>query len=181
MSRQDANAAFALSSFLYGGNAAYIEDLYARYERDPQAVDAEWRDFFQSLKDSPEAVEKLARGPSWKRPNWPARDSGELVSALTGEWGETARIVGDKVKASAQTRGVELSAEQVQQATRDSIHALMLIRAYRIRGHFHAKLDPLGLEPEKPQEELDPRSYGFTEADYDRPIYLDRVLGLDFG
>jgi 2-oxoglutarate dehydrogenase E1 component len=181
MSRQDANAAFALSSFLYGGNAPYIEDLYARYEKDPQAVDAEWREFFASLKDSPDAVEKLARGPSWKRPNWPARESGELVSALTGEWGETARVVSDKVKASAQTRGVGLSAEQVQQAARDSIHALMLIRAYRIRGHFHAKLDPLGLEPEKPQDELDPHSYGFTETDYDRPIFLDRVLGLDFG
>ena len=51
MSRQDANAAFALTSFLYGGNAAYIEDLYARYEADPKAVDAEWQAFFQSLKD----------------------------------------------------------------------------------------------------------------------------------
>ena len=39
MSRQDANAAFARTSFLYGGNADYIEDLYARYEADPQAVD----------------------------------------------------------------------------------------------------------------------------------------------
>ena len=43
MSRQDANAAFALTSFLYGGNAAYIEDLYARYEADPKSVDAEWQ------------------------------------------------------------------------------------------------------------------------------------------
>src|SRR5829696_841305 len=180
MSRQDANAAFALSSFLYGGNASYIEDLYARYEKDPQAVDAEWREFFGSLKDSPDAVSKLARGPSWKRPNWPVRDGGELVAALTGEWAEAAKTVGDKVKASTQTRGVELSAEQVQQATRDSVRALMLIRAYRIRGHLHAKLDPLGLEPEKPEEELDPRSYGFTEADYDRPIFLDKVLGLEF-
>jgi 2-oxoglutarate dehydrogenase E1 component len=68
----------------------------------------------------------------------------------------------------------------VQQATRDSIRALMLIRAYRIRGHFHAKLDPLGLEPEKSEEELDPRSYGFTEADFDRRIFLDKVLGLEF-
>jgi len=51
MSRQDANAIFAHTSFLYGGNAAYIEDLYARYEADPAAVDAEWRAFFQSLKD----------------------------------------------------------------------------------------------------------------------------------
>ena len=66
------------------------------------------------------------------------------------------------------------------QATRDSIHALMLIRAYRIRGHFHAKLDPLALEPEKNEEELDPRSYGFTEADLDRKIFLDKVLGLEF-
>ena len=56
----------------------------------------------------------------------------------------------------------------------------MLIRAYRIRGHFHAKLDPLGLEPEKNEEELDPRSYGFTEADLDRKIFLDKVLGLEF-
>src|SRR5882757_2591102 len=56
----------------------------------------------------------------------------------------------------------------------------MLIRAYRIRGHFHANLDPLGLEPRKDDEELDPRSYGFTEADYDRKIFLDFVLGLEF-
>ena len=39
MSRQDANAAFALSSFLQGTNAAYIDDLYARYEQDPASVD----------------------------------------------------------------------------------------------------------------------------------------------
>ncbi len=40
MSRQDANAAFALTSFLYGGNAAYVEDLHARYQADPTSVDA---------------------------------------------------------------------------------------------------------------------------------------------
>ena len=51
MSRQDANAAFARTSFLYGGNADYIENLYARYETDPTAVDAQWQAFFKSLKD----------------------------------------------------------------------------------------------------------------------------------
>jgi 2-oxoglutarate dehydrogenase E1 component len=56
----------------------------------------------------------------------------------------------------------------------------MLIRAYRMRGHFHAKLDPLGLEPARDHEELDPRSYGFVEADLDRKIFLDHVLGLDY-
>ena len=180
MSRQDANATFALTSFLYGGNASYIEDLYARYEANPASVDAEWQVFFKSLKDDPASVTKSAKGASWRKPNWPIRANGDLVAALDGNWAETEKAIGDKIKGKAQTRGVELSSADVQQATRDSIHALMLIRAYRIRGHFHAKLDPLGLEPEKNEEELDPRSYGFTDADLDRKIFLDKVLGLEF-
>jgi 2-oxoglutarate dehydrogenase E1 component len=179
MSRQDANAAFALSSFLYGGNAAYIEDLHDRYETDPKSVDAEWQAFFGSLKDQAGDVAKSARGASWKKP--PLVERNELLSALDGQWAEAEKKLGDKVRAKAQGAGVELSPTDVQQATRDSIRALMLIRAYRIRGHFHAKLDPLGLEPPKDDEELDPRSYGFTEADYDRKIFLDHVLGLEFG
>jgi 2-oxoglutarate dehydrogenase E1 component len=177
MSRQDANAAFALSSFLYGGNAAYIEDLYARYETDPKSVDAEWQAFFGSLKDGADAG-RNARGASWKKPLLIARD--ETLSALDGQWAETEKIIGDKVRSKAQAAGVELSATDVQQATRDSIRALMLIRAYRIRGHFHADLDPLHLEPRKDDEELDSRSYGFNEADLDRKIFLDKVLGLEF-
>jgi 2-oxoglutarate dehydrogenase E1 component len=180
MSRQDANAALARTSFLYGGNAAYIENLYARYEKDPAAVDAEWRDFFQGLKDEVADVAKASRGASWQKPNWPLRPDGELVAALDGQWAEAEKRIGDKISAKAQAKGVELSSADVMQATRDSIHALMLIRAYRMRGHFHAKLDPLGLEPEKDEQELEPRSYGFTEADMDRRIFLDKVLGLEF-
>src|SRR3954468_14985230 len=79
MSRQDANAAFALSSFLYGGNASYIEDLYARYETDPKSVDAEWQAFFGGLKDGSADVAKNARGPSWQRPDWPRPARSDLV------------------------------------------------------------------------------------------------------
>ncbi len=178
MSRQDANAAFALTSFLYGGNADYIEDLYARYEADPKAVDAEWQSFFQSLKDNAADVELNARGATWARPGWPPLPGGELVAALDGNWGEA---LGTKMKAQAQTRGVDLTNADVERATRDSVRALMLIRAYRARGHFYAKLDPLGLEVPKNEEELDPRTYGFSDADLDRPIFLDKVLGLEFG
>jgi 2-oxoglutarate dehydrogenase E1 component len=180
MSRQDANAIFARTSFLYGGNAAYIEDLYAKYEVDPAAVDAEWRAFFQSLKDDKADVAKNARGASWQKPNWPQRPNGDLVAALDGQWAETEKKLGEKISTTARAKGVELTSADVMQATRDSIHALMLIRAYRMRGHFHAKLDPLELEPENNEQELDPRSYGFTEADLDRKIYLDKVLGLEF-
>ncbi len=181
MSRQDANAAFALTSFLYGGNAAYIDDLYARYEIDPKSIDAEWQAFFQSLKDDARDVENNAQGPSWARPDWPPLPRGDLVAALDGGWLETGQALGGKVKAQAQARGIELSAADVERSTRDSIRALMLIRAYRARGHFHANLDPLGLEAPKNEEELDPRTYGFNDADLDRPIFLDKVLGLEFG
>ena len=83
MSRQDANALFARTSFLYGGNAAYIEDLYAKFENDPASVDAAWREFFTGLKDSPADVAKSARGASWQKPNWPLRPNGDLVAAHT--------------------------------------------------------------------------------------------------
>ena len=56
-----------------------------------------------------------------------------------------------------------------------------MIRAYRMRGHLHADLDPLGMAEEKDDyNELSPEAYGFTEADYDRPIFIDHVLGLEF-
>ncbi|MSP31293.1 MAG: 2-oxoglutarate dehydrogenase E1 component [Pseudolabrys sp.] len=184
MSRQDANSAFARTSFLYGGNAAYIEDLNAKYEADPAAVDADWQELFRSLKDECADVIKSARGASWKKPNWPLRPDGDLVAALDGQWAETEKKIGENISAKLQpladAKSVELSSADVQQATRDSIHALMLIRAYRMRGHFHAKLDPLELEPEKNEAELDPYSYGFTDGDLDRRIFLDKVLGLEF-
>jgi 2-oxoglutarate dehydrogenase E1 component len=181
MSRQDANAAFALSSFLQGTNATYIDDLYARYEQDPASVDAEWQEFFKSLKDTPADVQKNAEGPSWGRDNWPLTPRDELTSALDGNWITVEKAVGTKLAAKAQAKGTELSTADVNQATRDSVRALMLIRAYRIRGHFFAKLDPLGIEAPRDREELDPRTYGFTDADFDRKIFLDHVLGLEYG
>jgi 2-oxoglutarate dehydrogenase E1 component len=180
MSRQDANAAFALSSFLQGANATYIDELYARYEKDPASVDPEWQEFFKSLKDPPADILKNADGPSWGRANWPLSPRDDLTSALDGNWAEVEKVVGGKLQARAQAKGADPSSADVHQSTRDSVRALMLIRAYRMRGHFHAKLDPLGLEPPRDHEELDPRSYGFTDADLDRKIFLDHVLGLDY-
>jgi 2-oxoglutarate dehydrogenase E1 component len=196
MSRQDANAAFALSSFLQGTNATYIDDIYARYEKDPASVDPEWQDFFKSLKDTPADVRKNAEGPSWSRANWPLSPRDDLTSALDGNWAEVEKAVGSKLAAKfqdkaqaksdkalekGQEKGAEVTAAELHQATRDSVRALMLIRAYRMRGHFHAKLDPLGIEAPRNREELDPRSYGFEESDFDRKIFLDHVLGLEYG
>ena len=181
MARQEANEQFELTSFLYGGNAGYIEELHARYENDPNSVSADWRAFFSELADDPEAVKKSAKGASWKRDNWPIAANGELVSALDGDWASVEAHMGGKIKEQAAKAGEAVSGDDVNQATRDSVRAIMMIRAYRMRGHLHADLDPLGLAGNKEDyDELSPQAYGFTEADFDRQIFLDKVLGLDY-
>ena len=88
MARQDqANDQFSLTSFLYGGNADYIEALYAAYQDNPSSVDPEWQDFFAGLNDDAGDVRKNAKGASWAKPSWPLVANGELVSALDGNWG----------------------------------------------------------------------------------------------
>src|SRR3954451_6516816 len=109
MSRQDANAAFALSSFLQGANAAYIDELYASFEKDPASVDPDWQEFFKSLKDQPADVRKNAQGPSWARDNWPLSPRDELTSALDGNWAEVEKAIGGKIAAKAQARAADPS------------------------------------------------------------------------
>ncbi|TIO90564.1 MAG: 2-oxoglutarate dehydrogenase E1 component, partial [Mesorhizobium sp.] len=183
MARQDqANDQFSLTSFLYGGNADYIDALYAAYEDNPGSVDPEWQDFFAALKDDAGDVRKNAKSASWAKPSWPMQANGELVSALDGNWGLVEKHIEKKVKEKAVVNGAALSDADVHQATRDSVRAIMMIRAFRMRGHLHANLDPLGIaKPLEDYNELSPENYGFTEADYDRPIFLDNVLGLEFG
>ena len=137
--------------------------------------------FFGALKDDKQSVEQSARGASWKKANWPIAANGDLVSAMDGNWAQVEKIVGDKIKAKAEAKGSPVDQADVLQATRDSIHAIMLIRAYRVRGHLHAKLDPLDINPRPNDQELHPSHYGFTEADWDRKIFIDNVLGLEFG
>jgi 2-oxoglutarate dehydrogenase E1 component len=180
MARQDANKAFAATSFLYGANAPYLEDIHARYSRDPSSVEQGWREFFASLKDAPEAIQAEENGPSWQRKSWPQTANGDLIAALGGIKPGHEQGIADRIRAGAHSRGAELAASGIQQATRDSVRALMMIRAYRMRGHFHADLDPLGLSEPNNEAELDPASYGFIEADYARPIFIDHVLGLEF-
>ncbi|WP_226579447.1 2-oxoglutarate dehydrogenase E1 component [Acuticoccus sediminis] len=179
MARQDANAAFLNSSFLYGGNAEYLEQLYARYQVDPTSVDAGWQAFFAEMQDDRHAVEVQAKGPKWARQDWPVPMNGELVSALDGNWGEIETRVTEKVAQKAQQQGQVVGESDIRRAARDSVRAIMMIRAYRMRGHYHANLDPLGITGMR-DEELRPQAYGFTEADMDRPIFLDNVLGLEF-
>ena len=120
---------------------------------------------------------------SWKRADWPPAPTGDTFAALTGEWPQSgkdeAKAAMKKIAAKAEEKGVSLTEDKMRQAVLDSIRALMLIRAFRIRGHLHANLDPLGLRDVPDHGELNPETYGFGPGDMDRPIFIDNVLGLE--
>ncbi len=140
---------------LNGANAPYIADLYRKYREDPNSVDAGWRDSFASLAEEAGGFLCDSEGPSWAP--------------------RTTRIVGvPATEVAASPRGVD-----ERRAALDSLRAIMLIRAYRIRGHLKARLDPLELVEPEPHPELDPAHYGFGPDDLDRPIFIDNVLGRE--
>ncbi len=152
------------SSFLTGTNTAFIAELYEHYLEDPNSVDPSWRGFFEELKDDANSVCAELKGPDWAR-EAPPRIIGNGKAAASGAGANGAAVVaplGD-----------------VRRASLDSIRALQLIRSYRVRGHLLAKLDPLGLKQPEHHPELEPSTYGFTEADYDRPIYVHNIVGVE--
>ena len=167
------NQVFAETSFLYGGNAVFIEQMQERWAADPNSVSPEWRAFFEQLMDKPDVVKANADAGGWANPTQAPRD--ELTSAMDGFW----PAVQAKVEKGITQKTPGVSPADLQSAARDSIRALMLIRAYRIRGHLQSNLDPLGLEPPIQNPELEPSYWGFNEADMDRPIFIDGVLGLE--
>jgi 2-oxoglutarate dehydrogenase E1 component len=180
MARQPKNEDFARTSFLHGANAAYIEEMQAQYERNPGSVSDEWRHFFASLQEERKGGNGH-NGPSWAKPLEQIEQEGDrdLLAALTGDYGAEEQRIRGQLQARAATGGFELTPAASLRATQDSIRALMLIRAYRAMGHLAADLDPLGLAERKKHRELKPDFYGFTGADLDRPIFIDKVLGLE--
>ena len=149
-------------SFLSGTNATFINDLHKEWKLNPNSVPKEWDLWFKSNGDDT----ILDDGPSWAKKNSQvigATDTVESVKAV-------ARGIAGKGA---------ISATDLRAATTDSIRAIMLIRAYRINGHLLANLDPLNLQHRDVHPELNPKTYGFNENDWDRPIFIDNVLGME--
>ncbi len=152
-------------SFLTGTNATFVAELYQRWKQTPNSVSSDWSDWFTNLDElSSEHFEE--KSPSWGKPK----------SKVIGANDPDASI---KAVAKGIAGNRDLLAGDVRSATLDSLRAIMLIRAYRIRGHLLAKLDPLNLQDEEIHPELDPETYGFSSEDYDRPIFINYVLGLE--
>jgi 2-oxoglutarate dehydrogenase E1 component len=149
MTEHSSNAQFRSQSFLDGANADYIDQMAANHAADPSSVDESWAQFFAEQAEEDRVAQAAAAGPSWARADWPPMPVDDLTAALTGEWPvKEGRAAGQKIVEKAGEAGVSLSDTQVQRAVLDSIRAIMIIRAYRIRGHLAADLDPLNMRDE---------------------------------
>ena len=146
------------TSFLYGNNSKFIEDLYTEYLSNPSKVPNEWREFFDGLNEKKDLILKTAEGPSWA----PKKIKKGSKNLLSSEESERA------------TEKPKISPEAVQ----ESVKASMFIRAYRIRGHLKSNLDPLGLQKKEEHKELMQETYGFTNKDLDKRVYIDGAFGL---
>ena len=157
------------------------------------ALDGNWaaveKHVEQRIRDkgaaSAEAKAKAANGQANAHANGAANGATNGAAAVAPNGaalhGKAAEAAAAEKSALDVVHSTKQSEEDVLRATRDSVRAIMMIRAYRMRGHLHANLDPLGLEPPKDDhDELHPKTYGFEEEDYDRPIFLDNVLGLEY-
>ncbi len=153
-------------TFLSAANATFIAEMNAAWRRDPSAVDARWARYFEQLNALGDSSAEIDRGPSW------ARNASRIVGAT--DPADSINAV-----AAGHAAGRRMNADDMRAATLDSLRAVMLIRAYRIRGHLIANLDPLSLENKLLHPELDPATYGFTDEDWDRPIFINYVLGLE--
>ncbi len=145
------------SAFLYGGNGGFIEDLYSRYLEDPSAIDASWRVYFDELGAETKMLFQKSKAALEPRP----------ASTLSAPSGLTPSDV------------IDLDGERSKRLILDHLRIVMLIRAFRVRGHLLADLDPLNLSRNEAHPELDPANYGFGENDWDREFFLDNVLGLE--
>jgi len=164
MSSSKNNTNYKKTSFLAGTNAEFINEFYADYLSDPKSLPESWRQFFEGLSDEQKLIYNDLKGPSWS----PER--------------KNKKIVLESLESVKEEKSQEINLEEgAKQATKDSVRAIMLIRAYRIRGHLIASLDPLSLLEKEEHPELRPETYGFTKKDYNRKIFLDGVLGIQNG
>ena len=171
MSDINENSSLSSESFLQGNSTEYLENLQTNFSKNTQDLDPQWQKFFNTIGDV--NLEGQA-GPSWTRPDWPLVNYEEFETNIDLEQNHI-----DKIKSKAIKNNVDVDENGLKQAVLDSVRALMLIRAYRIRGHLTADLDPLNILKNDTHPELQPANYGFYESDMDRLIYIDNVLGLE--
>jgi 2-oxoglutarate dehydrogenase E1 component len=132
------------NSYLFGGNAPYVEELYERYLDNPGSVPEKWRAYFDQMQLVP-----AADG---------SPDSRDVAHAPIVE------SFAQRAKANAFAPKIASSDLSV---ARKQVHVQSIIAAYRFLGNRWANLDPLQRQERPPIPELEPAFYDLTEADMD--------------
>ena len=132
MSSSDNNITFKKTSFLSGINSEFINQLYSDYLSDPDSLPVGWKSFFEGLSEDEKLILNDINGPSWS----PGKKINKINTVKNGIKVDTTKLE-------------NIEANSIKQASQDSVRAIMLIRAYRIRGHLISNLDPLSIQEKK--------------------------------
>tara|TARA_Y100000590_G_scaffold218840_1_gene247903 strand:- start:6833 stop:9736 length:2904 start_codon:yes stop_codon:yes gene_type:complete len=161
------NLIFEKTSFLQGSNSPFIEALYLKYLKNPNSIPKSWTEFFDGLGEDQETIRKAILGPSWS-----PKKNNNLGLNIQEKKLETNNEKNTNGKTTNQTN--------YEKEKELSIKATALIRAYRIRGHLIASLDPLEMMERKYLYELHPADHGFKKEDYNKKIYLHSYMDRNY-
>lgn len=139
------------NSYLFGGNAPYVEELYEAYLNNPGSVPDNWRAYFDAMQHMP-AVDGTAK---------PDVDHSSVIASFA------ERAKQGPIRTVTASPDAELGRKRVA--------VTQLIAAYRYLGSRWANLDPLQRQERPPIPELDPGFYGFTEADLDTKFNISNT------
>ncbi|NCX45585.1 MAG: 2-oxoglutarate dehydrogenase E1 component [Burkholderiaceae bacterium] len=131
------------SSYLFGGNAPYVEELYESYLLDPTSVAQHWRDYFDNVVQVP------------------------AVDGSNGRDIAHAPIVASFAERAKQGPIKTIQDSADSEMGRKRVAVQQLIAAYRNVGNRWANLDPLKRTERPDIPELNPSFYGFSDSDMD--------------
>jgi 2-oxoglutarate dehydrogenase E1 component len=161
------NLEYEKTSFLNKSNSAFIERMYLKFINKEADLPESWKDYFEGIGDELNIVAKEINGPSWG-PKKNKVDIDELQKKIDQKENNLENKLED--------RSEKFNYQLLANSNKDSISAVSLIRAYRLRGHLLANLDPLGMRESDYLDELHPEFYGFKKENYDKKIFLNGVI-----
>ena len=161
------NLEYEKTSFLNKSNSAFIERMYLKFINKEANLPESWKDYFEGIGDELNIVAKEINGPSWG-PKKNKVDIDELQKKIDQKENNLENKLVD--------RSEKFNYQLLANSNKDSISAVSLIRAYRLRGHLLANLDPLGMRESDYLDELHPEFYGFKKENYDKKIFLNGVI-----
>ena len=156
------NRKFEETSFLSKSNSSFIEQMYLKYLNKDIDLPEGWKKYFESLSEETSIAIKELKGPSWG-----------IKSQHNKQ--QLENIVFEK-KDNGLTDNENFNTKDFKKASNESIKAIALVRAYRIRGHLIANLDPLGMMERKYIHELHPEDHGFKKENYNKKIFLGSYM-----